>query len=89
MLLVDRMGRRMMYLIFGSLSCLSILIIGVLGCVPGTASVKTGIVALDVIFYLFYIMSFGPMYVIILFNPLSFTSAALQPSGNLAMNTKL
>ncbi len=68
-LLVDRMGRRRMYLIFGTLSCLAIMTIGILGCVKLTLRIKEGIVALDIIFFLFYIMSFGPMYVLFTFQP--------------------
>lgn len=62
MLLVERLGRRGIFLIFGSLSSFALLTIGGLGCgVPLTLSLKKGIVAMNIFFPYARIVAFGSM----------------------------
>ncbi|RDW91886.1 hypothetical protein BP5796_01280 [Coleophoma crateriformis] len=59
--LIERMGRRNMYLFFGTLCCASLFTLGGLGLGNGNFHLKAGIVAMTIIYPLFYIMSFGGM----------------------------
>ncbi|EED12347.1 sugar transporter, putative [Talaromyces stipitatus ATCC 10500] len=59
--LVDRLGRRNMYLIFGTLCGSCLFVMGGLGLGTVTFQQKAGIVAMDILYPFFYCFSFGGM----------------------------
>ncbi|KAI9727385.1 MAG: hypothetical protein M1834_008456 [Cirrosporium novae-zelandiae] len=68
MVLVDRIGRRNMWIYGGMLCVLTLMIMGALGCGHSTAtasnSEKSGIVAMSILFPFFYFLSFGSVGVL-------------------------
>ncbi|PCH00783.1 Major facilitator superfamily domain, general substrate transporter [Penicillium occitanis (nom. inval.)] len=59
--LVDRIGRRRMYLIFGSFCCAALITMGGLGLGTVTFQQKAGIVSMTILYPFFYCFSFGGM----------------------------